>query len=333
MKKHAKKIIGLLGILFSIIAVYIIAGRIDFSKTAGLIKEVNPLLFLLLIVVYLSTYLFRTIRWKLMLSNFEAIPFKTLLQAVVVGFAGNNIIPARGGELLRMEYLSRKTTINRIAALTSVLTEKVLDGLTLVAILLISASIHQEFWEIDWFKTLTITVTVLFITLIVGLIIVRQYCELIISILTKLKFPLLDLISSILRKVQSALLFLKADISTIWILLLGAIIWLIEGGMYVIGIYAFKTGVDPITAGYLCLAIVNFGLLVPSSPGYIGVFQAMTILALFLFGISEEMALSISILIHICQFVPITIWGIIILLQNSLFYKKEAENSDSFLEI
>ena len=66
------------------------------------------------------------------------------------------------------------------------------------------------------------------------------------------------------------------------------------------------------------LVIVNFGILVPSSPGYFGVFQGMTILALMLYGVNKELALSISILIHFCQYIPVTLWGLYLIMSSSV---------------
>jgi hypothetical protein len=70
--------------------------------------------------------------------------------------------------------------------------------------------------------------------------------------------------------------------------------------------------------GYTCLAVVSFGSLVPSSPGYVGVFEAMMVLALALFRVPEEQALAAGVLIHVCQFVPVTLWGLILVLRGSV---------------
>ena len=78
------------------------------------------------------------------------------LKGVLVGFARNNFLPTRGGEFLRMEYLHRKRAqIGRITAISSILVERMLDGLTLLAILVIvrDAS-HLDIAENDWLSQL-----------------------------------------------------------------------------------------------------------------------------------------------------------------------------------
>src|SRR5262249_49900974 len=70
----------------------------------------------------------------------------------------------------------------------------------------------------------------------------------------------------------------------------------------------------PVSAALCVLAFLGVGISLPSSPGFIGVFQAATVLALSLFGVSGVDALSFSLLLHACQFVPVTVWGLLLLL-------------------
>ncbi|UCD37443.1 MAG: flippase-like domain-containing protein, partial [Fidelibacterota bacterium] len=127
-------------------------------------------------------------------------------------------------------------------------------------------------------------------------------------------FPLM---AKVIAKVSHALNFLNLDRTTLAIVSLSVLVWLIEGMMFVIAPMAFGLELN-LAMGYFALAVVNFGLLVPSSPAYIGVFQGMAVLALGLFGISNEVALSVSILVHASQFLPITLAGLVIYLYESL---------------
>ena len=107
--------------------------------------------------------------------------------------------------------------------------------------------------------------------------------------------------------------------NTLLIFLLSILVWVIEGFVFVFALYIFQLNEFAVVAGYLSLVIVNFGILIPSSPGYFGVFQGMTILSLLLYGVNKEMALSISILVHFCQYVPVTLWGVFYIIKSSIF--------------
>jgi uncharacterized membrane protein YbhN (UPF0104 family) len=62
------------------------------------------------------------------------------------------------------------------------------------------------------------------------------------------------------------------------------------------------------------LAFLGLGVSLPSSPGFVGVVQAATVLALALFSVPRTEALSFSLLFHASQFLPVTALGLLFLL-------------------
>ena len=69
----------------------------------------------------------------------------------------------------------------------------------------------------------------------------------------------------------------------------------------------------PVSAALCVLAFIGLGVSLPSSPGFIGVFQAATVLALSVFGVDKVDALGFSLLLHASQFIPVTLWGLLLL--------------------
>jgi uncharacterized membrane protein YbhN (UPF0104 family) len=69
----------------------------------------------------------------------------------------------------------------------------------------------------------------------------------------------------------------------------------------------------PLLAATTVIAFVGLGVSIPSSPGFIGIIQAATVLALSFFGVPRADALSFSLLLHASQFVPVTVWGLALL--------------------
>jgi polyisoprenyl-phosphate glycosyltransferase len=88
------------------------------------------------------------------------------------------------------------------------------------------------------------------------------------------------------------------------------------------GLIDFST--FPLLMGYTCLAVVNFGILIPSGPGYVGVFEAMVLLALAAFHIAEERALLVALLIHSCHFLPLVGWGLLLIILRSISAPRRA---------
>jgi glycosyltransferase 2 family protein len=69
----------------------------------------------------------------------------------------------------------------------------------------------------------------------------------------------------------------------------------------------------PAYAAFLVLALVTLALVLPSAPGYVGTFQAGTVAALALFAVPEATALSLSLVYHAINYVPITVAGLVYL--------------------
>jgi uncharacterized membrane protein YbhN (UPF0104 family) len=93
-----------------------------------------------------------------------------------------------------------------------------------------------------------------------------------------------------------------------WLLSLSTIIWFLWIAVVYFGIKAFHLEL-PMTAALLAGVMIPLGLMIPSSPGFIGVFQYMTIVALSTFAVPKEVALSVSIVVHAVSYIPTTLLG------------------------
>jgi hypothetical protein len=327
MGKYKKQLIGLFGVLVSVASIGYLMQKVDFGAAFAAMAKINWVFPLVMVAIYLTSFLVRTWRWQLMLSNFPEISFGKFFNSLIIGFAGNNLVPARGGEVIRMLYFSRETKVNKFTSMSSVLTEKILDGLALVMLLLLSIWLAEgQLADNDWLVNTTYLVTAIFVGGILALIVLRVVGMPLIN-WARAKGGVFAKIGDISEKIFHATEFLQADFRSVLVILSSLLVWTIEGVVFALGIMAFDLPVDPWIAGFLTLTVVNFGLLVPSSPGYVGVFQMLTGMALGLFGIADEQAIAVSLVIHACQFIPITIWGVTIILRQSvsLFAKPEPE--------
>ncbi len=320
-KKLTSRAIGVAGILVSIIAVWYIARSFDFKSAFTHVKNVGFLYPVLLSSIYVTTFFVRAFRWKHMFVKDTGTPFRTYLQSVVIGFAGNNILPARGGELLRTEFFARTNKSNRIEVLTSVLTEKILDGLILLLLLVAVVLLHQNLLESVWVRNLTYTASLIFLGALLAIVLLRAAAMKVIHTIRKIiKRTIANKLCGILVQIARAVRFLAFDKRSALVLLSSAIIWIIEAIVFILAleIFGIESSASNILAGTFCLTVVNFGILIPSSPGYIGVFQGMTILALSAYLVDENIALGVAIIVHLSQYVPITLWGAAIAIKQSV---------------
>ncbi|OGP64584.1 MAG: hypothetical protein A3K22_03250 [Deltaproteobacteria bacterium RBG_16_42_7] len=80
----------------------------------------------------------------------------------------------------------------------------------------------------------------------------------------------------------------------------------------------------PIKAVYIpfVCALLNMGLLIPSSPGYVGVYQFLLVYLLSIFNIPKYEGFAVSILLHASWYVPYNVLGFIFLLKEHLNIKE-----------
>lgn len=79
----------------------------------------------------------RTLRWGNLLSGIEHVPFKKLNEASAIGFMMLIILPFRLGEFARPFLIAQRSNIRRSAAMTSVVLERIIDGLIIAALLFV----------------------------------------------------------------------------------------------------------------------------------------------------------------------------------------------------
>lgn len=256
-----------------------------------------------------------------MLKPVRSVTLSATFSTIVIGFMANNILPARLGEIVRAYVMHREHSVNATVSLVSVLVERIFDGLGLLAILCVTTLISPIVFEYE--KTVTSVISlasIVFITTVIIIIAVRIWpAHLEATVRTVFgQLPFIGRrVVQVSRSCVNAISFLKIDKSTFLFLLLTVAVWGIEGAMYWMGLLAFGMNSDPKLA-YFTLALVNFGLLIPSAPAYLGVFQGCAVIAFGAFGIDKGTALSYSIVLHLLQFVPVTILGLCLLSRSGI---------------
>ena len=103
------------------------------------------------------------------------------------------------------------------------------------------------------------------------------------------------------------------------LLLWSIVIWGVISAFYWIVLLAFDPG-QPFVAGLAVASISALGMTIPSSPGYIGVFEFLTRETMVLFGLGPGPALSYALVAHAITYVSLTLLGLASLLQQNLSY-------------
>ena len=235
-----------------------------------------------------------------------------LFRALVIGYMGNNLLPLRAGELVRVYVVTRRG--QRFGtAFATVVVERVLDGLSvglIVAALLLVVPLPAS---VRWSIVVFLLVDLAGIVVLVAIAAAPAACRGLIQWLFRRVgwlehrlLGLLDIMIEGLRGVQAA-----GHTGPIVAYSVG--IWLVLALSFWTALHAAHLDL-PLAAAWTLLAFLGLGVSLPSSPGFVGVIQAATVLALALFAVPRTEALSFSLLLHASQFFPITIVGLLYLL-------------------
>ena len=125
---------ALIGGAISIAALWFVLGGTDVAKTAELLGRAD-LRWVAFAAILLSLDLgFRALRWQRLLRPIAAVRYLPMLGYLLIGYLANNVLPARLGELVRVHYLGDREGISRASALGTVVVERVVDLVAVVAI-------------------------------------------------------------------------------------------------------------------------------------------------------------------------------------------------------
>ena len=229
-------------------------------------------------------------------------------------------MPARAGELIRAIFLGKKESISKTSVLGTIVIERILDGLVLVGIMVLSSLILKPNSDQDVvLKALIVTGCMLF-GIATAFVVIGAKNRNGMETLLRLLFRQIPdrfyiKVMPIIMKLLDSLTFLNAYNNLIIVLSLSLLIWLIEGLVFWVGLIAFQLPPHMLIA-YFTLTLVNLWMILPAAPGGVGVFQGAAVFAFSFFDISSERALSYSIVIHAVMIISSSLIGLVIINRN-----------------
>jgi len=125
---------AVLGIAISFVALAFVAGSVDLSATAGVLAGAAPGWLVAAAAFLVVDVAVRAVRWQRLLAPVAGVSLPRVLGYLLIGYLANNVLPARLGELVRCHYLGDREGVSRTTALGTVVVERVVDIVVVVAI-------------------------------------------------------------------------------------------------------------------------------------------------------------------------------------------------------
>ena len=307
-----------LGIAISIVLLVVLVRIVNLDEMLAALRTVDYLYVALAIVLVIATFWLKAVRWRVLLAPVGAVSTTDLFSAVTIGMMANNLLPARAGEVIRAVVVGRHQRIGFSAAFATVVVERVFDGLmvlVLLVVVVVAIPLPDEIRIGGWMSAL------LYGGVLVGLLAFSFFRRRIEPWLALLLGPFpaafRNMVLGQLDRFASGLLILRDPRRIAASLVLSALLWVLFGVILEVFLRAFALEIPP-TASAVLLLTTALGVTVPSGPAYVGLIQWAFVIGLGIFGVSESVALGISLVFHAANFLPNTLLGLAFLGRESL---------------
>lgn len=320
-----------LGIAISLFFLYIALRGLHLGDLVDALKQANYWWLLPGVAVYFLAVWVRAWRWHYLLQPIKPITTRRLFPITVIGYLGNNIFPARAGELLRTVVLKKEQGVSISASLATIIVERIFDGVTMLAFIFVNLSELARLTSSSGFvgniQQLAIWGTAVFIAALLAFLIAAMFPERTLSILDKVvrrifPTPLSEKILRVAGQFLGGLEALRSPQAIPMIFTTSVLIWLLETLKYWFVMHAF-----PFTVSFFTLmlmnGIVNLATTIPSAPGYVGTFDAPGIAVLTAYNVPRALAAGYTLVLHAALWLPVTALGAYYLLKEGISWSME----------
>lgn len=309
-----------LGFLISVVFLYFALRGLHLQEVWEEIVAANYWWLIPGVLSYFLGVWARAWRWHYLLRPVKSISTATMFPVVAIGYMGNNIFPARAGELLRAVVLKRREGVAVSASLATIIVERIFDGVVMLAFIFVNLrELARLTQNADVIGAASIQDIALIGTLAFG-------GALLLFLLTAM-FPVqshriadrlirrfapqryVEQVLGVTERFLGGLESLRSPRDALMVFLTSVVIWLFETGKYWFVMHAFPFEVS-FFALMLMNGVVNLATTIPSAPGYIGTFDAPGIAVLTAYEVERAVAAGYTLVLHVALWVPITVLGL-----------------------
>ena len=270
---------------------YLALRKVDLREVWHIMARGRMNWFLLAIGFSGCAYLLRAFRWRILLNTHENLGYWPVFWANNAGYFGSNVLPARAGELVRTAMIASRSRLSRTFVFTTAIAERVVD---LIVLLLLGLVVVQLLGERPaWLLAASVPMGTAGIVGAVVVFFFSRFEPLLAKIVGALPVGehIHGRLLGMLGQIAAGMRAFESRGRMARFFLLTVCIW----GLDAFGAMAFARGLGltmPLTVALLLLVGLGMGSSLPSTPGYVGIFQlvAVTVLVPFHFSRADAIA-------------------------------------------
>lgn len=315
--RHTTRALQLaIGLLISAALVWLAFRGTNWDNLWISIRSMRVLPMLLAISISTLPFVLRVPRWQLLLRHDDdsPLPVAPLWHAIAIGFAANNTLPFRAGEVLRVAVASRLGRVSFATALSSLAVERVLDALMVVGMLgigLVAANFPPNITVAGTpVATTAGRIGAACLLALCAAVLAAWRRDLALGLLRRVvgHGPIGERLHHFVDRLLVGLNALRDPRRAIPVIGWTVVIWLVNAAAFYTAFAAFSLDI-PFSGALVLQGLLMIGIAAPQAPGYVGGFEAPIVLVLGFYSINKEVALAYALSYHILTFIPITLLG------------------------
>ncbi|MBD0328527.1 MAG: flippase-like domain-containing protein [Thermoleophilia bacterium] len=297
-RRHA--VVGLgFGVPLSGVFLYLAARNVEFAQVGESLAPADAGRVAAAVALIGVMYVLQAARWRFIARRESDQPVTSFLAYVVGGLTCNNLVPGRVGDLLRVHWLARGAGIPRTRAFGTVVVDRSSDLLALVALLLLTLPITPH---PAWLGRIHVVATAGGVVLLALLVAARHHARggdrsARSRLGAKVSDGLTTMASAVNRRDAPVVAAYSFAAWAAWC----ASAWLVASSL---GITLTLPQI------LFAAAVINLGVAIPSSPGFVGTYQWLCVSTLGLLAVDRVDAFAFSVLFHAVWYVPTTLAGL-----------------------
>jgi glycosyltransferase 2 family protein len=328
----------LLGGLLSAVTLYLAFRNVPLTELTAYLGTVSYIWIAPTVTLIMATFVLRVFRWRLILKGAAEIGFRQAYHPLMIGFMINCLLPGRLGEIARPVLLKQRCRVPVTTGLATVVAERIFDIIFLILLFTaVYPTIARHSAEGVVFAGMQLNqVTLqsivwglarigLVLLAAIGLFALHPVRELARRFIQSLpRWPLLrrPRHNALAEKVSRLGLILIDNLAAGLNLVrnprrlaicsgLSAMIWILT----VVSYYTMARGCPGIDLGWIelttVMVVVCIFIVLPSAPGFWGLWEAGGVFALSLFGVAAKDAAGFTLVNHAVHLFPVIVAGLI----------------------
>jgi hypothetical protein len=316
-KRRSRRTLTLVTIAVTVVFSYIALSGIDFSEVWSALRSCDYRWLIPALIAFGLGNVARALRWRSLFIPGRRPPPRPTLNATMIGYFYNNIMPARAGEAARVVVLTRRSSAPPVETVGTVVVERLYD---VVAILMIFFVAEPWLPHVSWFGTAAIVAGGLALAIAATATVLVIYGDRPVRVLLR---PLSRFSTFTEERLERTVAELVHGLSGLhnWRVALEALLWTITAWMLssvctFFVMLAFHLGL-PFGAALLVQVAIGLAMILPSPPAALGVFEGATLIALRAYGVPHSTALPYALVLHLVNFLPFILIGVALVHYNS----------------